>query len=71
VTIKTQHNLDGTKWRINTYTRENGRKDISFTDGWFQFNKANNLAEGDILQFQLSDPPDAMVVEIVRTNSSA
>ncbi|WJX45289.1 hypothetical protein P8452_32180 [Trifolium repens] len=70
ITIKTQANLDGCRWTIHTYTRENGRKEISFTEGWYAFKRANNLAEGDKLQFQVSDPADVMTVEIVRANNS-
>ncbi|WJX56921.1 hypothetical protein P8452_42532 [Trifolium repens] len=70
ITIKTKHNLNGGKWTIHTYTRPNGTKDKSFTDGWYGFNQANNLQEGDLLQFKLSDPPHVMVVEIVRCNQS-
>jgi hypothetical protein len=69
ITIKTQAYLDGYKWTINTYTRESGRKERSFTDGWYAFKRANNLAEGDKLQFQVSDPPEVMTVEIVRANN--
>jgi hypothetical protein len=61
--------LDGSKWTINTYTRESGRKERSFTEGWYAFKRANNLAEGDKLQFQLSDPPYVMTVDIVRANN--
>ncbi|WJX67724.1 hypothetical protein P8452_52168 [Trifolium repens] len=70
ITIKTRHNLDGSKWTIHTYTRPNGRKDKSFTNGWYEFNKANNLQEGDLLQLKLSDPSHVMVVDIVRCNRS-
>jgi hypothetical protein len=63
--------LDGSKWTINTYTRKNGRKEKSFTEGWYAFKKANNLAEGDKLQLKLSDPPHVMTVEIVRGNNQA
>jgi hypothetical protein len=36
------------------------------TTGWYEFARANNLQQGDKLQFQLSDPPDFVVIDIVR-----
>jgi hypothetical protein len=36
------------------------------TTGWYEFARANNLEKGDKLEFQLSDPPYVVVIDIVR-----
>jgi hypothetical protein len=36
------------------------------THGWYEFQRANNLGIGDKLEFQLSDPPYVVVLDIVR-----
>jgi hypothetical protein len=36
------------------------------TQGWYEFQRGNNLGVGDKLQFQLSDPPYVVVIDIVR-----
>ncbi|WJX23592.1 hypothetical protein P8452_12791 [Trifolium repens] len=69
ITIKTLHNLNGTNLTITTYTRPNGRKDMYFTEGWYEFKQANRLEKGDKLQFKLSDPPKVIVISIVRENN--
>ncbi|KAK2448915.1 hypothetical protein P8452_12922 [Trifolium repens] len=70
ITIKTMHNLNGTNLTITTYittyTRPNGRKDMYFTEGWYAFKKANRLEKGDKLEFKLSDPPEVVLINIVR-----
>jgi hypothetical protein len=61
--------LDGSKLTITTYTRDTGRKNMYFTEGWYEFKKANRLEERDKLEFKLSDPPEVVVINIVRTNN--
>ncbi|GAU27771.1 hypothetical protein TSUD_215820 [Trifolium subterraneum] len=66
VIIRTQQKLDGQKF-IKTYTRnEGGKAEMYLTGGWYEFKKANGVRKGDKFQFQLSDPPYVMVVDIVR-----
>jgi hypothetical protein len=66
IKIKTLHNLNGSNLTITTYTRPNGRKDMYFTEGWYAFKKANRLEKGDKLEFKLSDPPEVVLINIVR-----
>ncbi|MCI00648.1 hypothetical protein A2U01_0021670 [Trifolium medium] len=68
IVLRTRHNMDRTTCTIRTYIREDKpeKKEMYLTDGWFEFKKANQLRKGDKLQFQLSDPPDVVVVDIVR-----
>jgi hypothetical protein len=42
-----------------------------FTEGWYEFKKANGLREGDKLKFQLSDPQDVVVGCLSRTCNEA
>ncbi|GAU49998.1 hypothetical protein TSUD_91160 [Trifolium subterraneum] len=69
IIIRTQQNLDGTRCTIKKYTRKGGKKDMYMTEGCYEFKKANELKEGDKLEFQLSNPPDVVVVDIVRGNN--
>jgi hypothetical protein len=41
------------------------------TEGWYDFKRANKLKKGDKLEFQFSDPPEVLVVDIVRKRSFA
>ncbi|PNX83105.1 hypothetical protein L195_g039143 [Trifolium pratense] len=68
VVIRTLHELDGIECSIFTYTRKDkkGRKEMHLGGGWHAFKKANQLRQGDKLQFQVSDPPDVLIVDIVR-----
>ncbi|XP_045802325.1 uncharacterized protein LOC123904789 [Trifolium pratense] len=70
IVLRTRHNMDQTICTIKTYTLKNnpGKFRMYLTDGWYQFRQANQLQEGDLVQFQLSDPPDVLVVDIVRGN---
>ncbi|MCI10133.1 hypothetical protein A2U01_0031225, partial [Trifolium medium] len=72
IVLRTRHNLDGITCPINTYIRKEKpeKKERYLSEGWFVFKKANRLREGDKLQFQLSDPPNVMVVDIVRSRGS-
>jgi hypothetical protein len=36
------------------------------TKGWYEFFRGNNLNVGDKVQFQVSDPPYVVVLDIVR-----
>jgi hypothetical protein len=54
---------------ITTYTRPNGRKDMYFTEGWYAFKKANRIEKGDKLEFKVSDPPEVVLINIVRHNN--
>jgi hypothetical protein len=40
-----------------------------FTEGWYTFKKANRLEEGDKLEFKVSDPPEVVLINIVRHNN--
>jgi hypothetical protein len=67
IKIRTRHNGDGTKCTIKTYKRDrNGPTEMYLTEGWYDFKRSNNLKIGDKLEFQLSDPPHVLVVDIVR-----
>jgi hypothetical protein len=67
ITIQTRHNGDKTKCTIKSYQRiENGSIEMYMTKGWYEFHRANNLQKGDKLEFQLSDPPYFVVIDIVR-----
>jgi hypothetical protein len=67
IKIRTRHNGDNTECTINSYQRvQNGPIEMYMTTGWYEFARANNLQQGDKLQFQLSDPPDFVVIDIVR-----
>ncbi|XP_045791494.1 uncharacterized protein LOC123886203 [Trifolium pratense] len=70
IVIRTRHRLDGVKCAIKTYRRKKNRvvvKEEKFlTNGWFQFKTANKLKVGDKLEFNLSDPPHVLVVDIIR-----
>ncbi|WJX95018.1 hypothetical protein P8452_76382 [Trifolium repens] len=69
IKIKTLHNLNGSNLTITTYTRPNGRKDMYFTEGWYAFKKANRIEKGDKLEFKVSDPPEVVLINIVRHNN--
>ncbi|WJX43735.1 hypothetical protein P8452_30797 [Trifolium repens] len=66
ITVRTRHIGDGIKWDLITYERKTGKKEMYASKGWFEFVRANNLKVGDKLQFQICNPPDVLVVEIVR-----
>jgi hypothetical protein len=67
--IRTPHKLDGIKCNIVTYKRKPGKMEMYLCKGWFEFMRANSLREGDVLEFQLSDPPEAVAVDIIRGSS--
>jgi hypothetical protein len=67
IKIQTRHNGDNTNCTINSYQRiKDGPIEMYMTTGWYEFAKANNLEKGDKLEFQLSDPPYVVVIDIVR-----
>ncbi|WJX43858.1 hypothetical protein P8452_30906 [Trifolium repens] len=68
IIIKTHHMLDGTNCNIKTYTKKKGRKYMYLTKGLYEFRRANQPKLGDKLEFQLSDPPKVLVVDIVDSN---
>ncbi|WJX61686.1 hypothetical protein P8452_46754 [Trifolium repens] len=68
IIIKTHHMLDGTNCNIKTYTKKKGRKYMYLTKGLYEFRRANQPKLGDKLEFQLSDPPKVLVVDIVHSN---
>jgi hypothetical protein len=55
--------LDGTNCNIKTYTKKKGS--ICITKGMYEFRRSNQPKLGDKLEFQLSDPPKVLVVDIV------
>ncbi|GAU27471.1 hypothetical protein TSUD_161570 [Trifolium subterraneum] len=72
VYIKTPHKLNGIRCTITKAMRKapsNKRiKETYLTTGWYDWVRANDLMEGDELQFQIDDPLDVIEVQIVRAN---
>lgn len=69
VLIRTPHNGDGIRCDLITYERKKGKEEMYIGRGWFEFvraNNFNNFMKGDKLRFQLCDPPNVLVVDIVR-----
>jgi anaerobic selenocysteine-containing dehydrogenase len=66
IKIRTRHNGDNTECTINSYQRiKDGPIEMYMTTGSYEFARANNLEKGDKLEFQLSDPPYVVVIDIV------
>ncbi|MCI72452.1 hypothetical protein A2U01_0093715, partial [Trifolium medium] len=67
IVLRTRHNMDGTICTIKTYANKEKppKEQMYLTDGWYKLTKANDIRKGDKLQFQVSDPPDVLVVDIV------
>ncbi|GAU20218.1 hypothetical protein TSUD_352820 [Trifolium subterraneum] len=66
------HKMSGIQCTIKTYKRKEGdrynRKIVEkyLTKGWYDWVRANNLKQGDVLHFELSDPPNVLNIEIDR-----
>ncbi|GAU47976.1 hypothetical protein TSUD_87800 [Trifolium subterraneum] len=69
IIIRTQHKLYGTMCTIRKYTRKGCKKEMYMTKGLYEFKKTDELKEGDKLEFQLSDPPKVVVVDIICGNN--
>jgi hypothetical protein len=67
IKICTRHHGDNTNCIIVSYQKlPGGPVGMYMTQGWYEFQRGNNLGVGDKLQFQLSDPPYVVVIDIVR-----
>jgi hypothetical protein len=67
IKIRTRHHGDKTNCTIVSYQKlPGGPVGMYMTQGWYEFQRGNNLGVGDKLQFQLSDPPYVVVIDIVR-----
>ncbi|GAU39982.1 hypothetical protein TSUD_211030 [Trifolium subterraneum] len=70
--IHGDHKMSGIQCTIKTYKRKEGdrynRKIVEkyLTKGWYDWVRANNLKQGDVLHFELSDPPNVLNIEIDR-----
>jgi hypothetical protein len=67
IKIRTRHHGDNTNAEIVSYQRvPGGPVEMYMTKGWYEFFRGNNIGVGDKVQFQLSDPPYVVVLDIVR-----
>jgi hypothetical protein len=67
IKIRTRHYGDNTNATIVSYQRLlGGPVEMYMTKGWYEFFRGNNLNVGDKVQFQVSDPPYVVVLDIVR-----
>ncbi|WJX18278.1 hypothetical protein P8452_08091 [Trifolium repens] len=67
IKIRTRHNGDNTDCTIVSYQRvPGGPVEMYMTKGWYEFFRGNNLNVGDKVQFQVSDPPYVVVLDIAR-----
>jgi hypothetical protein len=67
IKIRTRHHGDNTIAEIMSYQRvPGGPIERYMTKGWYEFFRGNNIGVGDKVQFQLSDPPYVVVLDIVR-----
>ncbi|WJX13736.1 hypothetical protein P8452_04093 [Trifolium repens] len=68
IVMKAQHSGDIIKCTLITYERDGGYEEMYISTGWFEFMNANDIRKGDRLQFQLSNPPNVLFVNIIRAN---
>jgi hypothetical protein len=67
IKIRTRHHGDNTIAQIGSYQRTPGGPIEKYMkEGWYEFYRANNIKIGDKVQFQLSDPPYIVILDIVR-----